>query len=487
MKPRAPKTPRPSHPEIARLEETNLALRRTLQIMEEARAQLVDQYDFAPLGFVTLDAKGCIREVNLTAARMLGRERSRLLTMPFFTQVAKPAVPAFLNHLRECRGQQAEVISEVSLRAGRGGAALPVELRSGPVPDLRGATVYRTTITDISARLRADRALRESEERHREMVEHSPDGIFIESDGVIVFANGTAQRLCGVGGMGALAGTEFNAWVRPVFRAAVQDALRAGESPLIEAQLAQRGGGTVEVELLARRFRHEGEACVLIVARDISRRRQAERQVLAISERERTTFGQDVHDSLCQSLMGAAYLADNLRKRTRRTSRAVAADAGQISDVVRQCAEEARGLARGLCPAAMESSGLVAALHQLSADVTQRSRVRCAVECDDRLTVHDAGVATHLYRIAQEAVANAIKHGRAKSVQIQLVAGEGAMTLRVRDDGKGSSAKTKQSGMGLHTMQYRATMIGGSLDVRRTRPRGTLVSCCFPASNGATP
>ena len=95
-------------------------------------------------------------------------------------------------------------------------------------------------------------------------------------------------------------------------------------------------------------------------------------------------------------------------------------------------------------------------------------------------------VATNLYRIAQEAVANAIKHGNAKAVLIQLAAENGNLTLRVRDDGTGIPAKPKQTGMGLHTMRYRATMIGGSLDVRRARPRGTIVTCSFP-TNGVKP
>lgn len=86
---------------LDRLEQENLELRRSLQTIEEARAVLADLYDYAPIGFVTLDEKGCILRMNLTVARMLGRERSGLLGQPFFTQVAKPHCPAFLNHLRQ--------------------------------------------------------------------------------------------------------------------------------------------------------------------------------------------------------------------------------------------------------------------------------------------------------------------------------------------------------------------------------------------------
>jgi signal transduction histidine kinase len=256
------------------------------------------------------------------------------------------------------------------------------------------------------------------------------------------------------------------------------------EMPMVEGRLARGDGSSVDVEVAARAFRYRGEPAVLVVARDITRRKKAERHVLTISERERSGFGRDLHDSLCQSLMGAACMAEALRNDLRRTGSA-AAQADQIARVIRQCVEEARSLARGLCPVTMEKSGLVAALHELTAEVAGRTRVGCALECDDSLTINDVSVATNLYRIAQEAVANAIKHGQAKSVLIQLAANNGRMTLRVQDDGKGIPAKPKQSGMGLHTMRYRATIIGGSLEVRRDRPRGTVVTCTFPSNAGA--
>jgi PAS domain S-box-containing protein len=473
---------------LDRLEQDNLELRRRLENIEEARAVLSDLYDYAPIGFVTLDDKGCIVRMNLTIARMLGRERSGLLGQPFFTQVANPYYPVFLKHLSKCRERRGEVVSDMALRVGRS-AVLPVELRSVPVPDFRGSgTNWRTAITDITARLQAGRALRESEERYRELVELSPDGIFILHEGTIVFANSAARLLFGVENEAALIGGEFMAWVRLPFCHVVRAALdlrNIAAPPIVEAQLTCANGGKVDIELVVRPFRHDGEPALLVVARDITRRRKAERQVLVISERERSTFGRDMHDGLCQSLMGIAFMADTLRKQVVETNPKAGVQASDITRIARQCCEEARNLARGLCPVTMEKSGLVAALHELTVDITKRTRVGCVLECDDTLTVADAGVATNLYRIAQEAVANAIKHGKAKSILIQFAAENGRMTLYVRDDGKGIPAKPKSSGMGLHTMQYRATMIGGSLAVQRDLPRGTVVTCSFPV-NGKT-
>ena len=357
-------------------------------------------------------------------------------------------------------------------------------MRSVPVLDpRRGDTVFRTTIIDIAERQRTSQALRESEERYRELVELSPDGIFIVSEGAIVFANSAALLLCGVERAEALFGGEFISWARTSYRPALSAILlgasAAREAPPVEAKFARRDGTVIDVEVVARPFRNDGERAVLVVARDIRRRKAAERHVLKISERERSSFGRDLHDSLCQGLTGAALLAEGLRKEFSKANPRAAEEAQYLAEVVRNCREEARNLARSLCPVTMEQHGLVAALHELATEIAARMRVDCTLQADDRIAIDDVSRATHLYRIAQEAISNAIQHGGAKSVLIQLGAANGKMTLRVEDNGKGLPAKPKQTGMGLHIMRYRAGLIGGSLDVRRMRPRGTVVTCTF--------
>ncbi|HEX5175669.1 MAG TPA: PAS domain S-box protein [Chthoniobacteraceae bacterium] len=468
---------------VDRLKTQNSELRRTLQLSEEARAVLADQYDFAPVGFVMLDAKGCVREINLTAARLLACERAPLLGMPFVVHFAKEHVRTFLNHIRDCQTGSREVVCEAVLRV-RGGGMVPCEFRSVPVLDpRRGDKVVRTTIIDISERLRTLRALRESDERYRELVELSPDGIFIVSKGVIVFANSSAAAICGVEGTGELVGRGFVTLARPAFSAAVGAIVAGGSSgdkaTPVEIKLARGNGRSIDVEVVARPFRHEGERAVLVVARDISRRKNAERDVLKISDRERASFGRDLHDSICQSLMGTTLLAEGLAKQLRKGHPRSAALADQLARALRSCGEEARNLARGLCPITMQQHGLVAALHELASEVAARARVKCTLQCDERIMIEDTARAAHLYRIAQEAIANAIRHGDAKSVFISLGGNNGQITLRVEDNGKGLPAKPKQSGMGLHTMRYRASLIGGSIDVRRARRRGTVVTCTF--------
>jgi PAS domain S-box-containing protein len=479
------KSQRVQEEQTRRLEARNRELMRTLRLSEEARVILADQYDYAPVGFVTLDMKGCVRAINLTATRMLGCERTPVLAMPFFTHIAKSHVRTFLSHLRECRRHSCEVICEVALRV-RAGGALPVELRSVPVFDPRhGDTVYRTTIIDISERLRLNEALQQSEKQFRELTELSPDAIFIITLGRVEFANPSALRLCGIERINELIGGEFavrgaQTADRARLRELLLHAANVQEALLAEARFAHRGGPAVDAELIARSFHHQQKQSVLVVVRDISRRKAAERHVLEISERERQTFGREVHDGLCQTLMAAALLADGLRKEFKDTSPRAAQMAEDLAHAIRSSGEEARRLARGLCPVTMEKHGLVAALRELAAHVGTRARVDCTAECDDALILKDVNRATHVYRIAQEAVNNAIRHGRAKSIRIRMSGNNGRIALSVEDDGKGFPAKPKRIGMGLHTMQYRASLIGGSVEVRRARPRGTIVTCTFP-------
>jgi PAS domain S-box-containing protein len=143
------------------LEAQNEELRETQQLLEASRDRYADLYDFAPIGYTTLDAKGHIREINLTGATILGRERSRLLGTLFSVAVAKDDLSAFHGHLRQCQQGRGPVTTELTL-AVRDRNPVPVQLHSVPILDLTGqTTMYRTAITDITARKQAEKMLRQ--------------------------------------------------------------------------------------------------------------------------------------------------------------------------------------------------------------------------------------------------------------------------------------------------------------------------------------
>jgi signal transduction histidine kinase len=149
--------------------------------------------------------------------------------------------------------------------------------------------------------------------------------------------------------------------------------------------------------------------------------------------------------------------------------------------LVNEAIHTTRELARGLLPVFSDSLGLMSALQRWAGEVEDLFQVACRFECDDPVLIDNDAATNHLYRIAQEAVHNAIKHGGASQITIGLSGGNGRGILSIQDNGSGiPEGAANQKGMGLHIMRYRAGIIGGVLEVVRCGERGTLVTCVFP-------
>jgi len=214
---------------------------------------------------------------------------------------------------------------------------------------------------------------------------------------------------------------------------------------------------------------------------DITERKALERAILDISGREQRRIGQDLHDGLGQHLTGIAFMSKVQEQRLAERSRPEAADAAKIVRLVNEAIHKTRELARGLLPVQSDAQGLMSALQQFSSEVEDLFQVSCRFECEEPVLVPDEAVANHLYRIVQEAVHNAIKHGKARNIVILLRAATDGGVLAVRDDGTGiADPAGSPNGMGLHIMRYRVSMIGGALEITRCGDYGTLVTCVFP-------
>lgn len=207
-----------------------------------------------------------------------------------------------------------------------------------------------------------------------------------------------------------------------------------------------------------------------------------EREIINISEREQRRIGRDLHDGLCQYFAAVGCAAASLKSDLARAGmNEEAALAAELTDVVEQGVVQIRDLARGLMPVQMCEAGLTAALQQLASSVSRLQNVKCSVTVEDDETVHEHSVATHLYRIAQEAIHNAIRHGGADKIHIHLKRNGRTATLRVTDDGVGiARAKAESNGMGLNIMRYRARRIAGELRVNQLTAGGTEIECTFP-------
>jgi PAS domain S-box-containing protein len=223
--------------------------------------------------------------------------------------------------------------------------------------------------------------------------------------------------------------------------------------------------------------------CIIATGIDITERKHLEKTILEVSGREQRRIGQDLHDGLGQHLTGIAFMSKVQEQKLVEKDAPEAGDAAKIVHLVNEAIHKTRELARGLLPVVSDAEGLMSALQQWAGEVEDLFAVRCRFQCFTPVLIHDDTVATHLYYVAREAVNNAIKHGHAREIVIRLDADEHQGALTIQDNGCGiPEIAAGNKGMGLHLMNYRARIVGGSLEVQRVPTGGTMVTCLFPVS-----
>jgi PAS domain S-box-containing protein len=222
-------------------------------------------------------------------------------------------------------------------------------------------------------------------------------------------------------------------------------------------------------------------AYIIATGIDITERKRLENAILEVSAKEQRRIGQDLHDGLGQHLTGIAFMSKVQEQKLSEKGLAEAKEAARIVGLVNEAINKTRELAHGLWPVVSDAEGLMSALKRWAAEVEDLFHISCRLSIDDPVLIYDAAVATHLYRIAQEAVNNAIKHGQATNIRITLWAGNGNGALKVENDGKTlAETRASHSGMGMQIMNYRARMIGGSIRVDTREAQGVTITCLFP-------
>jgi signal transduction histidine kinase len=230
-----------------------------------------------------------------------------------------------------------------------------------------------------------------------------------------------------------------------------------------------------DVEALAK------ERSAQLVA-EIEARERLEQELVHISEREQRRVGHDIHDSLCQHLTGTALAGQVLAQNLKARDSDSADSAARVVELIEDGIMLSRNLARGLSSVDRSGDGLMEALEDFASSTSDLFRISCRFECPLPVLINDIHAAEHLYRITQEAVGNAIKHGGARNIQIRLEDSKGGKRLRIIDDGSGRPPfHVNGKGMGLRIMSYRADRIGATFSIRRRDPRGTIVNCFLPA------
>jgi signal transduction histidine kinase len=211
---------------------------------------------------------------------------------------------------------------------------------------------------------------------------------------------------------------------------------------------------------------------------EVAERERLDKEIAEVARRERLRLGQDLHDSLCQHLTGTALTAQVLREKLARRSAPEVVEAEKVVRYIEQGIDLTRNLARGFFSPELEAEGLMVALHGLAEHTAERFQIACVVEGADGVSVRDSAMATQLYRIAQEAVTNAVRHAAAQRIDIRLSRDDRELTLTIVDDGIGFPHQLPQpEGLGLRLMSHGAALIGANFDVRRNGRIGTIVTC----------
>jgi len=214
--------------------------------------------------------------------------------------------------------------------------------------------------------------------------------------------------------------------------------------------------------------------------------RQSHEEVLATSEREQRRIGHDLHDGLGQHLTALEMkcfllLEDVGSKDFAARQKRLKQQVERIGQDLRECIALTRSLARGLAPVTPTPDGLMEGLKELATRATAPGLVECRLECSNPVLLEDSQTTGHLYRIAQEAVNNALKHAGAKRIAVKLSCSNGALQLQIQDDGRGLPRRqNSNSGLGLEIMRHRAHVIGASLEVDSRPNEGVTVTCTLP-------
>ena len=333
-------------------------------------------------------------------------------------------------------------------------------------------------------------ALHESEELHRGILNTAVNAIITISErGLIQTVNPATERMFGYRSE-ELIGQNVSILMPGPYREHHDGYLsryrKTGEKKIIgigrEVVARRKDGSVFPVDLSVGEVLLTNSRVFTGIIRDISDRKDLEQKILDISEGEQQRIGQDIHDDLCQQLAAIGCLSQVVHQRLKQGGSGDARNMEEIMRLLSQANARAREMARGLVPVVLESEGLMSALAKMASGTEKVFRVSCPFRCERPVLLQDNKVATQLYRIAQEAVGNAIKHSHADRIEVSLSASADKIILRIRDNGIGipDHAPGRGTGLGLLTMSHRARMIGGNVTVEPDPYGGTEVQCVIP-------
>ncbi len=439
--------------------------------------------------FVVLDREGRVSLINRKGCEILGYPEEEIVGKDWFTHFLPPSVRVGVRTMfdRLMQGEVEPFEYHENPVLTRTGDVHIIAWHNTLIQDEGGGIIGTLSSgEDVTLQKQAEEALRESEARVRAILETTVDAVVtIDERGIITSFNQAAERMFGYQ-TAEVIGKNVNILMPSPYREEHDGYLRSyletGHAKIIGIGREERGrrkdGTTFPIDLAVSEVPVEGKRLFTGIIREISERRNLEREILRISDQERRRIGQDLHDGLGQMLTGIGMICQNLARTLRAQDVDWADEVAEIAELVKEADRYARDLARGLVPVVLDTQGLAEALRRMADKVEQLMRVRCTFEEVGEVAVYDEEVATHLYRIAQEAVSNAVRHGKARHIKISLAANAERLRLRIQDDGVGfPRTKPVDSGMGVRIMHHRAHILGAKLEISNGVEGGATITC----------
>ena len=449
-------------------------------------------------GVITIDEQGRIASFNRAAEQIFGYkaedvlgENIRLLMPPPYHDEHD----GYLQHYLETGQRKIMGVGKEVIGRRKDGSTFPMDLAISEV-NLNEQRLFTGFVRDITARREAERQTW----YQATLLENVSEAIIgLDTDFVTIRSwNRAAEKIYGFAAEEVLGQSILNVLKPDLVDAGIEEDGQAFlESGYWTGEVVQRRKDGARLRVAASASVVKDRAGTVIgavyVNRDITAQKKAEaalkaleREVLDISHREQRRIGRDLHDGLGAHLTGIAMVCRTLARRAEKGKTVSQEELNNVANLVQEGITEARRLARGLNPVKLEREGLTSALHELASMIQTRSGVPCTFASEKNLPDLDGEITTQLYRIAQEAAHNALKHARPGTVSIRLGREDDHLVLSVQDDGIGLPPDHPTSeGMGLRVMQYRARMIGATVDVRSAPGSGTLMRCALPYREAA--
>ena len=500
------------------LEMQNEALRDAQVALEESRDRYMDLYEFAPAGYLSLTPSGAISKANLTAATLLRLDRKQILLTRFDRLVQQEDRARWTRNFMDIKARGGHGKLELAMAAGDG---LPLYLQvdcarqrlpgeAAPGTSVHDPIEVRVTLTDITQRKQAEMAMRDSEARYHSLFDASHDAIFVVSDSAMLMVNPAGLRLLGIASQEQVLGRDLLEFIHPdyhdLLRKRANRCLVQGlPNPPVESRFVRLDGDLVDVESISVPVEHHGAVVLLIVARDITDRKNADRSrretqrerranaqrlaemsrhLVLVQEEARRRLARELHDRTKPNL---AAIGINLEVAVmalqEREWEEVAVRMEDSRALVLDTVESIREICTDLRPPALDYAGLLPALESYATQYFRRTGIAVRLDCTGLEARTTPDLESTLFRIFQEAMTNSAKHARATTVEVLLQVDEQSIRLEVADDGCGFDPASPGAvgSLGIVNMREMAEFSSGSFELHSSPGAGTRVRVAIPA------